>query len=43
MSLDECLDIFNDLHDNHYEDYRYYEMDQLAAAIVVPIVSLHRM
>ncbi|XP_055328289.1 tuftelin-interacting protein 11-like [Paramacrobiotus metropolitanus] len=39
LSLDECLDLFNDLFDNYNEQYRYYEMDLLAGSTVIPIMQ----
>ncbi|OQV25291.1 Tuftelin-interacting protein 11 [Hypsibius exemplaris] len=43
MSLDDCLGIFNNLYDHHQEDYRSFEFDQLAAAIVSPIMARYLM
>lgn len=39
LTLDEVGAILHDLQENYYEEYRIYEMFDLAVGAVVPLVS----
>ncbi|CAH1799129.1 unnamed protein product [Owenia fusiformis] len=41
ISLDECADIFTELQEQYYEEYKIYDLNSLAVAMVFPLVKTY--